>query len=158
MRAKGLRSSDDIKSIAASISFSRGWKAHNDTPKIPGRPCPYSLETRRMCHGDSPEDRRDLVETYGDGGTACIMAPWPSPRKSLDENDAKTTCGQMALMGHVPFIGVWHFRVKMHEEPSFAADRGISRAEVRAMLEAFGQEAAYLVRYDGAESVEVGHL
>lgn len=158
MPAKRFRSSDDIKSIATSISFSKGWEAYNDTPKTPGRSCSYSLETRRMYYGDTPEDRRDLVETYGDGGTVYIMAPWSNPRKRLDENNAKTICRQIARMGYVPFIGVWHFRGRMHEEPSFAADHGISRTKVRAMLEAFGQEAAYLVRYDGAESVGVGQL
>lgn len=61
-------------------------------------------------------------------------------------------------MGYVPFIGVWHFRDGRHEEPPFAVERGTSKEEIRAMLEAFGQKAACLVRYDMAESVSVDRL
>lgn len=97
-----------------------------------------------------------MVETYGDGGTVYTIAPWSNPNKDLDENDAKTICRQIVLMGHVPFIGIWHFKGRKYEEPSFAVDHGISKSEVRIMLEAFGQKAAYLVRYDLAKSVSLG--
>jgi len=140
------------------ISFFEGWDAYRHMPKTPDRSCAYSFETRRMYYGDTPGDRRDLVEVYGDGGEVYIIAPWSNPRKELDENDAKTICRQIVRIGHVPFIGIWHFKGRRCEEPSFAADRGISGAEVRAVPGACGQKAACLVRHDLAESVSRGWL
>ena len=90
MPVKRFRSSDDIS--AAAISFSEGWRAHGGMGKIPGKSCPCSLETRRLHYGENPEDCKDLVETCGDGEAVYTIAPWSNPRRSLDENGAKTIC------------------------------------------------------------------
>jgi len=127
-------------------------------PKTPDKSCAYSFETKRMYYGDMPGDRRDLVEVCGGGGEVCIIAPWSNPSKELDENGAKTTCGQIVRMGHVTLIGIRRFRGRGREEPSFAADRGINGAGVRALPGAFGQKAAYLVRHGLAESAGRGRL
>jgi len=61
-------------------------------------------------------------------------------------------------MGHIPFIGIWHFGGTVYEEPSFAVDHGISGPTVKGLLKKFSQQAAYRVTPDNALSLDLDSL
>lgn len=135
------------------MSFIDAWRDYKQSVKPHNKSCTYSLETRKFYDGDIPEDRKDLVELYGDGGTLYIIAPWTNPEETLDEETAKDVCDSIVSMGLVPFIGIWHFEGRRYEEPSFAINHGITEEEIQGMLVELGQIAAYRVRYEHAERI-----
>ena len=153
MPAKRFRSTAEIKNAANALSVSKGIESYRKAIRIKGRSCPYSLETMRFYYGDSPEDRINLVETYGDGKAVYFLAPWSNRRRMLRDTDAYTICSGIISMGHVPFIGIWHFEGRVYEEPSFAINHGISEATVKRLLKKFKQKAAYRVTPDQAKTV-----
>jgi len=144
---------DAIKARAGLVSFRTAWNVYKNSTAPHGKSCTYSLETGKFYDGDMPKDRKDLVELYGDGGTLYIIAPWTNPEEELDEDRARDVCENIVGMGYVPFIGIWHFGGRLHEEPSFAIDHGITEKEAHEMLARFGQMAAYRARYGRAERI-----
>jgi len=144
---------DDIKARADSISFKHEWINYQKSSKPHGKSCTYSLETRKFYDGDTLEDRKDLVELYGDGSTLYIIAPWTNPEEKLGENYARGICKKIVGMGHIPFIGIWYFEGRRYEEPSFAINHGITEEEIRELLAELGQIAAYRICYEHAEQI-----
>lgn len=104
------------------------------------------------------QDRKDLVELYGDGGTLYIIVPWSNTEDELYEEDAMNNCEKIVKMGHVPFIGIWYHKGRLYEEPSFPIDHGIPEPDLLALLERFDQIAAYCVRYGSAEYIKRDRL
>lgn len=147
-----------IADRANAISFEDAWAAYREFSVPQGKSGPYSLETGKFYDGGILKDRKDLVELHGDGRTLYIIAPWSNPKKELERDDAEEMCERIASMGHAPFIGIWHYVGRRHEEPSFAIDHGITRPEVWSLLEKFGQTAAYCVRYEGAKYTKRSQL
>jgi len=82
-----------------------------------------------------------------------MLAPWSNRRRALLDTDAHAVCDNIIHLGHIPFIGIWHFGGRVYEEPSFAIDHRISRAAVKHLLKKFKQKAAYHVTPDHAQSV-----
>lgn len=109
-------------------------------------------------YGDSFEDRKMLAETYGDGRAVYMLAPWSNRKSSLRDTDVHAVCSSITHMGHIPFIGVWHFEGRVHEEPSFAVDHGITTYGVKNLLKKFKQKAAYCVTPDRAWTVYLDQL
>lgn len=148
----------DIKIRADTVSFEAGWASYKSAPRPHSASCTYSLETKRFYDGETEKDRRDLVETYGDGSALYIIAPWSNPEEELDRESARIVCERIVGMGYIPFIGIWHYGKRLYEEPSFAIDHGIAESEIREMLEAFEQKAVYRISHDHAESIDVEDL
>lgn len=140
------------------MSISKGLEAYHRAVRIKGRSCPHSLETMRFYYGDVFEDRMSLIETYGDGRTVYMLAPWTNDKDTLEDSIAHGICNNIISMVHVPFIGIWDFRGHVYEEPSFAVDHGISEAAVGRLLDKFGQRAAYRVAPDHAGVMGCGGL
>lgn len=158
MGARRFCSRGEIADRANAVSFVKAWDACRKFSHLPNKSFSYSLETRKLYDGDMPKGRKDLVELHCDGGTLYIIAPWGNPQKELDENGACEVCEKIIGMGYVPFIGIWNYKGQRHEEPSFAIDHGVSKHGVWRLLEKFGQDAAYCVRHDRAESVGIEEL
>ena len=153
MSIRRFRSQDEIKNAANKVSISRGLEFYHRAARIAGKSCSYSLETMRFYYGDSHDDRRCMLEAYGDGRTVYILAPWTNDRSTLGDSDAQRVCGNIVSMGYVPLIGIWNFKGRVYEEPSFAIDHGVSEATVRDLLQEFSQEAVYRITPDHAESL-----
>jgi len=158
MATRRFCSREDIASRASAIPFEGAWAAYREFSVPPGKSGSYSLETGKFYDGSAPEDRKDLVELYGDGRTIYIIAPWSNPKNELDRDDAEEICERVVGMGHVPFIGIWHYMGRRHEEPSFAIDHGITGPDVWSLLEKFGQTAAYRVRHKDAKYIKRNQL
>lgn len=156
MRPTRLRSKDEIKDAASAVSVSKGLEAYHKAVRIEGRSCSYSLETMKFYYGDVFEDRMGLIETHGDGRTVYILAPWTNDMDVLEDSVAHGVCNNIISMGYVPFIGIWDFKGRVYEEPSFAVDHGITEADVRRLLGKFGQRAAHRVMPDRAGIVDCG--
>jgi len=107
---------------------------------------------------ETPQKIARIYELHDDGSTIYIIAPWSNFEETLRDEDAEDACRLIVSMGYIPFIGIWYFEGRRCEEPSFAVDHGIDEAEVKTLLEKFEQVAAYLVRYDCAETVEGADL
>jgi len=69
--------------------LSQKEESYRKAIRIKGRSCSYSLETMRFYYGDAPEDRINLVETYGDGKVVYFLAPW-SNRSVCFETQTRT--------------------------------------------------------------------
>ncbi|MDD9842636.1 MAG: hypothetical protein OXU85_01895 [Thaumarchaeota archaeon] len=93
-----------------------------------------------------------MLEAYGDGRTVYILAPWTNDRSTLGDSDAQRVCGNIVSMGHARLVGIWNFKGRVYEEPSFAIDHGVSEATVRGLQE-FSQEAVCRITPDHAESL-----
>lgn len=149
-----FRSQDEIKNAANMVSISKGLESYRKATRVRGKSCSYSLETMRFYYGDIFEDRMGLLETYGDGKTVYVLAPWTNDKNTLEDEVAHVICGNIISMGYVPFIGIWHFKDRVYEEPSFAIDHGISEHTVRDLLKKFDQKEVYRVTPDRAQSID----
>lgn len=153
MGASRFCSKDEIKTRAGTISFTHAWLDYQKSSGLHDKSCTYSLETRKFYDGDEPEDRKDLLELYGDGGPLYIIAPWTNPEERLSENKARIVCKKIVGMGYIPFIGVWYFEGRRCEEPSFAINHGIIEEDIQELLVELGQVAACRVSYDRVEYI-----
>lgn len=153
MCASRFCSKDDIKVRANSISFMHAWINYQKSSRPHGKSCTYSLETGKFYDGDEPEDRKDLVELYGDGRALYILAPWSNPEERLSKNNARIVCKKIVGMGYIPFIGTWYFEGRQYEEPSFAINHGITEEKIQELLVELDQIAAYRVSYEHAEYI-----
>lgn len=110
MGARRFCSKAAIADRANAISFEGAWGAYKGFFVPLGKSGSYSLETRKFYDGSVPEDRKDLVELYGDGRTLYIIAPWSNPKKELGRDDAEEICERIVGMGLVPFyrdLALW---------------------------------------------------
>jgi len=153
-----FRSRAEIKDAANAVSVLEGLESYRKATRIAEKSCSYSLETMRFYYGDVLEDRQDLLETYGDGRAVYILAPWTNDKSVLEDEDAHRICENIVSMGHIPFIGIWSFKDRIYEEPSFAINHGITETAVRNLLREFNQKAVCRVTAERARSIDRNDL
>lgn len=158
MRITKFRSKNEIKNAASKVSISKGLESYRKETQIEGKSCSYSLETMKFYYGDVYEDRMSLLETYGDGRSIYMLAPWTNNKSYLRDSVAHVICTNIISMGYIPFIGIWYFEGRMYEEPSFAVDHGISESTVKDLLKKFNQRAVYRVTPDNALSLDLNSV